>query len=503
MVSGSDGNLWFTEFYGNQVDRITPAGVVTAFTEGIAPGSNPGAIASGEDGNLWFVEVLTKRIARITTSGVVTEFAGLGSGCDPSDITAGPEGDIWFTESGCEHIGRITPSGTITEFTVASGAEPVGITTGPDGNLWFTESNDGIGRMTPTGEETEFATGSGNVPGFITVGPDGDLWFTQRNDEVGRMTTSGQVTEFTQGITSQSNPGGIVSGPEGDLWFTEYLGNRLARITPSGVVTQYSGIKGKSKPGVVVVGPEGALWFNEFAGGRIGRAIVTPTTTQPEFGQCEATKPGKYTSAACIKTGSSGSFEWSLGAATAGADGVSFSAPAMAFEGAGGATVTCTGASGEGEYSDFRTITEVEIAFTGCGIRGEPCTSLGAVGGEIVTGELDASLVWERRLSKKVSLELHSATGASFTEFVCGATAYAVRGAVLVSVKSDKMLATQTLKYSATGGVEKLSEYEEPNGTRVPATLEASVGGGSYEEAALVGRMTLMSEESIEINGVL
>src|SRR3954469_8907745 len=37
IAAGPDGNLWFTEFNGNRVARITPAGVVTEFSKGIAP----------------------------------------------------------------------------------------------------------------------------------------------------------------------------------------------------------------------------------------------------------------------------------------------------------------------------------------------------------------------------------------------------------------------------------------------------------------------------------
>ena len=29
IASGPDGNLWFTELTGNQIDRITPAGTIT------------------------------------------------------------------------------------------------------------------------------------------------------------------------------------------------------------------------------------------------------------------------------------------------------------------------------------------------------------------------------------------------------------------------------------------------------------------------------------------
>ena len=69
VAVGPDGNLWFTEFSGNRIGRITPQGVVTEFSAGIGPGAGPNAITAGPDGNLWFTENLVDRIGRITPAG--------------------------------------------------------------------------------------------------------------------------------------------------------------------------------------------------------------------------------------------------------------------------------------------------------------------------------------------------------------------------------------------------------------------------------------------------
>src|SRR5271165_790374 len=54
ITAGPDGNLWFTEFSGNKIGRITPGGTVTEFSAGITPNSGPDGITAGPDGNLWF-----------------------------------------------------------------------------------------------------------------------------------------------------------------------------------------------------------------------------------------------------------------------------------------------------------------------------------------------------------------------------------------------------------------------------------------------------------------
>src|SRR5438309_2064360 len=158
IIAGRDGNLWFTESFGNQIGRITPAGVITEFPPLSSPTSlsGPDSITVGPDGNLWFTEDSGNKIGRITPAGVITEFPlPPNLNCPPNGsnsplgITAGPDGNLWFTESCGNKVGRITPTGDITEFAVATpGSGPMGITLGADGNLWFTESNSNkIGRV--------------------------------------------------------------------------------------------------------------------------------------------------------------------------------------------------------------------------------------------------------------------------------------------------------------------------------------------------------------------
>src|SRR5204863_6975908 len=74
IVAGPDGNLWFTEYGGSRVGKITPAGVVTEYSLGITFQSGPLVIAAGPDGNLWFTENNSnaRRVARITPAGAVT-----------------------------------------------------------------------------------------------------------------------------------------------------------------------------------------------------------------------------------------------------------------------------------------------------------------------------------------------------------------------------------------------------------------------------------------------
>jgi streptogramin lyase len=235
ITVGPDRNLWFTEQNGNQIGRITPDGGITEFAVP-TPGSGPTLITAGPDGNLWFTELTGNKIARITTAGVVTEFPVPTPGSGPNGITTGPDGNLWFTERDRSQIGRITPEGAVTEFVIPTPfSGPRGITAGPDGNVWFVESNSNrIGRITPGGVITEVLAFTGNFPRQITAGADGNLWFTAFNSNlIGRITTAGGGG--FGGIwfvpTPSSGPLGITTGPDGNIWFTEANVNRIGQIT--------------------------------------------------------------------------------------------------------------------------------------------------------------------------------------------------------------------------------------------------------------------------------
>jgi len=103
------------------------------------PGSYPYVIAAGPDGNLWFTEYAGNKLGRISTAGVITEFPLPTFGAYPFGIAAGPDGNLWFTEYNANKIGRITTAGVIRESPRKARIAPRGITAGPDGNIWFAE----------------------------------------------------------------------------------------------------------------------------------------------------------------------------------------------------------------------------------------------------------------------------------------------------------------------------------------------------------------------------
>lgn len=264
IVAGPQHALWFTEFYGNFIGRITIHGTIATFN---SPGGNePEGIAIGRDRSIWVTEPGANTIGRMTTQGKGTVFQINGSNPSPRGITLGPDGNMWYTEYYDGYIGRVTPSGTITRFALAdSESSPWAITTGPDGDLWFTESfDDLIGRFNPQTQtfDSSISVPTKNAtPWGILLAPDKHIWFTERTaNKIGEVTASGTVKEFT--IPTGSYPEALAPGKNGTLWFTQSQSGTLGSInTKTGKFERTVTLPANSLPNGIALGPNKNLWF--------------------------------------------------------------------------------------------------------------------------------------------------------------------------------------------------------------------------------------------------
>ncbi|KWT92182.1 virginiamycin B lyase family protein [Candidatus Magnetominusculus xianensis] len=282
ITKGPDGNVWFVEYYGNKVGKITPSGVITEYTLPMA-NSTPMGITTGPDGNLWFTENDGNNIGKITTAGVITEYPLPSKFHRATSITSGPDGNLWFTAPGLGKIGKITTAGVVTVYSLpVSTSWPNDITTGPDGNLWFTErQNSKIGKITTAGVITEYAIPATLAyPNGITVGADNNLWFADyQNNAIWKLTTSGVFTKYSLPNAGYlSMPQGIALGPDGNLWFAERDSNKIGKITTTGTVTEYTIPTLNSEPMGITAGADGNIWFTEKKSNKIGKIITASAT---------------------------------------------------------------------------------------------------------------------------------------------------------------------------------------------------------------------------------
>ena len=98
VTLGQDGAVWFTEYEGDAIGRLSD-GVITEFRLP-EPGSGAWAITASYSSSepIWFTERRKSRVGFITAEGRITEYSFPGSG-DPLGIAADSE-KAWFTDGG-------------------------------------------------------------------------------------------------------------------------------------------------------------------------------------------------------------------------------------------------------------------------------------------------------------------------------------------------------------------------------------------------------------------
>ena len=282
---------------------------VTIFSAGIGSGSGPNGIAAGPEGDMYFTEYHGEKIGRITQAGVITELptegqAQLSPGAHPAGIVAGPDGNMWFSEFETGKIGQLDPASgeLLGEYAIPNGAAagPDGIVSGPEGDLWFAEQGEGeIGRVNPASHEiTQYLvhqhTSNAFEPSNLVTGAEGDLWFTLTGTgQIGRLVPGEAEGGTDKGVTlydlpagTTSAPEGIALGPEGDLYVAEFKAAKIARVAPGEVEAQTSkGIVEYSAGGFPLLATAtkgGSIWFSDNSAQQLIR-LDPAEPTEPTF----------------------------------------------------------------------------------------------------------------------------------------------------------------------------------------------------------------------------
>jgi len=126
--------------------------------------SAPWGIAPGPDGALWFTNYAGRSIGRITTAGVVSDFPAPATR-HPQGITAGTDGNMYFDDT--NSIWRITPAGVVTKDPDANVVIPPE-TAGPDGALWSLGANNSI-ESTTTADSVTTSPAEGPTGTGVTI----------------------------------------------------------------------------------------------------------------------------------------------------------------------------------------------------------------------------------------------------------------------------------------------------------------------------------------------
>jgi sugar lactone lactonase YvrE len=279
------------------VDQVTTfAGTAsqaggTDGTGAAASFNGPMGVARSSSGDLFVSDYTGQRIRRITPAGVVTTFAGSGSSgfadgtgttasfWNPSDIAIDSNDNLYITDRNNFRIRKITPAGTVSTFAGSSNSGNTdglgtsatlgfvaGLAIDSAGNLYVADlSNHGIRKITPAGLVITFAGGPPGRqdgvgigarftgPGGVAVDAQDNVYVADSgNHLIRKITPNGVVTTVagtgTPGASdgpaaaaSFNAPHGIEVDPQGNLYVADTSNHRIRKITPDGIVSTVAG----------------------------------------------------------------------------------------------------------------------------------------------------------------------------------------------------------------------------------------------------------------------
>jgi sugar lactone lactonase YvrE len=234
IFDSASGNLFISKYglgTGNQVFRVTLAGVVSVFVTGIAA---PASLAADGQGNLFVSSFACPgSVYKVTSTGIASSF---GTGlCSPDGIAIGSNGDLFIGDRGTHRIMRVSAAGgAASEFATGVG-NPIGVAFNQTGTLFVADYGTGaIYSVDANGVVSPFASGLRSPNG---------LAFDQQNQlYVSNVGTNQIVTLASPGpnivsIAAILRARGITIDTAGNLYTLDRDAGTVYKITPAGQVS--------------------------------------------------------------------------------------------------------------------------------------------------------------------------------------------------------------------------------------------------------------------------
>ncbi|MCP3902685.1 MAG: DUF11 domain-containing protein [Planctomycetes bacterium] len=251
IAFGSDGNLYVTGRFSNEIERYD--GSTGAYIDDFVPAGSggldaPTAIAFGHDGHLYAASFETAEVLRYdgVTGAFIDVFASGNGLSNPQDVVFGPDGHLYVPSGGTDEVLRFdgTAGGFIDVFVTAADGGltlPTEMVFGDDGHL-YVQSNgtDQILRYDGTTGMFLDVFAEGAIVFGLTLGPDGDF-YSARPTGAGVYRIDGQTGEFLGPFTNGGGlvgARGVIFGPDGNLYVASSSLDQVLRF--QGFITNFA-----------------------------------------------------------------------------------------------------------------------------------------------------------------------------------------------------------------------------------------------------------------------
>jgi sugar lactone lactonase YvrE len=281
------GNLYVSEYQGEDVLKITPDGLLKVFAGTGTAGysgdggpaakarlSGPAGLAFDGRGDLLIADHLNNVIRRIDASGRITTLSASVKAHLTKPIGLLFRGkDLYVADPWHDRLVRIGPSGAVR--LVASGPHPTYLSPGPRGSILMTDRDAnrvyevvlrrrerpavldiaGTGSAGFSGDGGPATKAKLNVPYGVAMDRKGNIYIADReNNRVQKISRSGVVTTFAgtgaAGFSGDRGPAatatldkpvGLAFDSAGNLYIADQGNNRIRRVDKHGIITTFAG----------------------------------------------------------------------------------------------------------------------------------------------------------------------------------------------------------------------------------------------------------------------
>ncbi|PKO27114.1 MAG: gluconolactonase [Betaproteobacteria bacterium HGW-Betaproteobacteria-9] len=244
-----DGQLWLSDFYTQQIVRVTLQGEVTPVAA--VPGQ-PSGMGWLPDGRLLVVSMRDRRILRQEADG------NLATHADLSSVTLGHLNDMVVDAQGRAYVGNfgfdLMGGGTPQTATLAR-VDPDGSVQVVATDLYFPNGS----MITPDGQTLIVGETMGNRISAFDIRADGSLGPRRDWARFGELPA---LTDMASVLGSLSAaPDGATLDADGAVWFADAVGHRVVRMAPGGEVLESRSTGEQGAFACTLGGPDGCTLF--------------------------------------------------------------------------------------------------------------------------------------------------------------------------------------------------------------------------------------------------
>jgi uncharacterized protein (TIGR03437 family) len=331
LAVDSNGNVYFSEFAGQRVRKVTPAGQMTTIAGngavGLASGGPnalgaPSGVAVDLSGNIYICDTANQTILEVSGSAIKT-IAGNGQqGLSPDGtpalqaqfrnpygVAVSTQGDIYIADRDNFRIRHLDTTNNVSTLagngkllnsddggpaSLAPLYDPTGVSLDSNGRLLIADKDNEMIRAVDTKQIFSTIAGNGaeqnspdgispllasfDSPLAVNTDTSGNLFIADFfNNTIREISGAGSVINTPAvGTGALGNPAQVVVDANNNMYIAEFGGNRVRKVAANGSVVVYSPI---TAPAGLALDGLGNFYVTEFGAGKVLQIAPNGTAT--------------------------------------------------------------------------------------------------------------------------------------------------------------------------------------------------------------------------------